>query len=393
MTATFAASVDLASNVVTLGAMRVALEPAAQPGRFRLPEVGSVCAVTFGERSALVTNALAGEIPAEDLIAGLRKLALEGDMQPLADAVLLVLAGGGEEAPSFAECIEAVSRHQGLDWQSAQQMGALEVDRCTAALAARTNQARNGGNSDGGGWTRFEFVAPADTPDLHRLCAEMAARLLARGVNPGESIRPERMPDKRPRLRVRAVPAARSANGEVAGLTDPAPAGIRSARAMTDVSSAAASANGPGQVLLKSNLQPEAHVAPAPEPAVAATREQLRANDVHPAAETGVTQATPARSRFARVLKAPAHLRPVPDRDRGVTVKSGGFAAPASSAVAVSLELPYLVPEQQAGEPTLAAGAALIEEWPTSPRLAERDWLYEVALALADECDLRGLNA
>ena len=87
---------------------------------------------------------------------------------------MLALAGGGEPAPSFAECARTACRNANCDWQSVQQTAAVLVDQ----LAGSTDVARCRRWMDPLRVSRSVRVSPT----LEDCCRQMLERLLERGT-------------------------------------------------------------------------------------------------------------------------------------------------------------------------------------------------------------------
>jgi len=433
------ASVDLARNLVSLGATRVLLEPGPRPGLFRLPDGGAVRAVTFRERSAAVTEALADHDPRAALIGGLRRIGLEGNATPVADAVLLALAGGAVEAPSFAECLEAVCRSRGLDWQSAQDVGALAVDRLIAhgldgaaagSAAAREPMSRGRDDRRETGWMRFEFApaaapdrpvefapyAPQDLPveftpyaaqdlpvdsmpaapqDLLDICANMTARLLSRGVSPSEALSATRRAPQLPKVRLRPVPVASmaplTANSRQIAWTahnpDGAPAGL-----LREGGGAAVESPARGD---DAEVDAAAGTAGNPRELAAVIEKRAGTAAAHPSSIRAFT----ARAMLAASVRETPRANPEWRVARDGMAHSAGISEWAPLEASATARSSWALPEASLAvlssprtHEATASPPALPDARPSD--IGEpRDWLGEIARALADECDLRGLGA
>lgn len=378
MTAAAAVSVDLKRGVVTLGATQVALAPADRLGWFRLPGGSLARMIGFIERTALVADALASEDPQGAVTERLREAALTGAHDPITDAVLLALAGGAEEAPSFAECLETVCRLHALDWQSAQGMLAVEVDQMAAG--AGNERAAPGEGKD---WIRFEFAPKPEAIDLAAICAEMTARLLARGLSLAEEIvrgeAERRIPVVRPRkngvvsekpLRASAVDSpVRASSGAAAD----APLG-----GAAPGSSAAPS------------LNEFAHEA---EWQTADAADGSRAEAMSARAFQKSRVRILPRSAVDNALRRAAAENELPTPED--TAVSFSSALPVPSAFSNS-EQPLARsdwPDFNGNEHERAPNGLLPVRGNEAPRFESPDWVFEIAQALADECDLRGLDA
>jgi hypothetical protein len=405
MSRTAAVSVDLARGEVVLGALRVCLERVDQSHRFRIAGRAVVRTVTFEERRFAVHNARVGQNPARDLVANLRALAMDGESDIVADGVLLALAGGGEVAPAYEECAVTAAQALGWGWAAVNEAPAIEVDRVLAATSS---------HQEADGWTRFVF-ADGPSRDLEQTCSDMIERLLDRGSAVVEepssfsgtlSPSPSEPPDVERR---QASPAESEARP--AGLPVAANAGAPAAPERREAAQKArAGAFG-------RTLSPEPVQRSAPEDAPPPVPPQKRQAEIQAGAA-----ATRARVRFglpdseakaernrisARVQQAGARRVSSPALSQQAASGPGsshvpgnpepfGFRPPAAPARAAdwpprgnppSLAAPlhsWSLQDLQAG-----AGAA--------PALAvsneQPDWLFEIAQALADECDIRGIDS
>jgi hypothetical protein len=404
-------TVDFERGEVVLGSRCVCLEPVGQPYRFRLTGGVIVRAVTFEERSRAVRKALIAPDPAQALIDTLRALAMEGAADAVTDAVVLALAGGSEDAPGFDECAVAAARMHGWDWTTLNQAPAIEVDRVLANAPAPAQP---------GGWMRFVFAA-ADAGDLDQLLPEMAERLLERGIGrPHERQAGEAVP-------WHASPAKDLAVGAQSGTEDtprqalysPTPVGPA-----IDPARISASAKPRFPVLDKPLAEPPARphasspplgVPPVavPEPlqavrgAAAALRTRVLLNplDTGPPPESGAPRVS-VRVIEPAPLSAPPALS-APHQASGMDSPATTVAPPHAR---TSLEYPAPVlarPSSAASRPTPAALAletrAALAPLPqpqshpahgsAEPASQMPGWLAEIARALADECDLRGIDA
>lgn len=122
-------TVDLATGVVTIGGTRVTLDRDAT--YFTAPDGFRARALTFAERSSIVAGALIDPEPNRSLLTKLRSLAAPSHdtATEMSDALMLALAGGGEPAAPFPDCSREACRRQGTDWQTVQQTPAVLVDQ------------------------------------------------------------------------------------------------------------------------------------------------------------------------------------------------------------------------------------------------------------------------
>ncbi len=162
MNGTLHIAVDLDEGVVQLGAERVRLLPDRGDGFYLNNRRGPmVRALRFEERSLLLTTADSnGDVAT--LIADAAFVSSGYCDDAVRVAVSLALAGGGEEAPSFAECARLVEQQAG--WNPEQVSGtlALVIDRLCS-------------NVESNGWERIVFEE--GEPDLETLIARMVLNL------------------------------------------------------------------------------------------------------------------------------------------------------------------------------------------------------------------------
>jgi hypothetical protein len=405
MTAAVSVTVDFERGEVVLGSRSVCLEPVGQPYRFRLTGGAAVRAVTFEERSRAVREALIAPDPPDALIAALRTLATDAAVDAATDAVVLALAGGSEDAPGFDECAVAAARVHGWDWTTLNQAPAIEVDRALASAPLQP---------EAGGWMRFVFAAN-DAAELDQLLSEMAERLLDRGIGrPRERQSGEAEPPP-------ASPAKYSAAGaqpEIAkpvrsALHSPTPAGPPADPARIPASESPRF-RVPGRPLDGSPARPPAPrplpatprvTAPGSQPAApgaaAALRTKVLLNrlDASPAPESGAP-----RVRVRVIEEASYSAPPAVSAPRTASRVDSSTAAVAPPRSASSVEHPaasaFAWPSRAASTtlaPPLEPAAGLVpQSQPHShpaPTAEQRDWLAEIARALAEECDLRGIDA
>lgn len=418
-------TVDLATGVVMLGGTCVSFVRDGED--YVTPHGLRARALTFEERSHIVAGALMEREPNRALLAKLRNLAsIPASVDPaLANALLLAFAGGGEPGPDFAECARAACRNGTRNWQIIQKTAALVVDQLASA---------NESSSNVGGWTRFEFQQePESPPSLEDCCRLMIEDLLDRGMpreveqkqeTPAEphswekhAKRLDRRDDSQPdpfdsdsdpavrrpvRARPRAAQALR-ARVTLSPAEDPARQTPGLPGALSPVSSA----------LKEIDPWPEQDP-PQSVPEIERVRESS-------AVEYGVpSSATTERTamwddRSGAAAKLPATLGDTTASE--TQVKQSASAAPkrwtarlpANSRIRAHRldDLParsepsatQLKPLEHVFPPGSPAPAAdykssEIVKPDVHPRaLSQRDWLYEIATALFDECDLRGLDA
>lgn len=392
-------------------------------------------ALTFEERSSVVAGTLMDPEPNRALLTKLRTLAKvhpDTDSE-LADALVLALAGGGEPAPPFAECARTACRKGNLDWQSVYQSAALLVDQLASSA---------GSPSGNDGWIRFEFWEGPEL-SLGDCCRQMLERLLRRGTpqqleqeqeatpgpgssppqaklkaaredsptGPLNSMRAEVSPQGRStgprvaqRLRTRATLTRAGEVPQTAALkVSNAPSRVSSALRAIPLSSAlmGASPNAPGEIAPTQAADPRAD-----RSAVSRSAEQTadwvgkssasvepypRVRDtlpsgvqVPPSNRASVQTTSAAPSRTATPIPGKPRLRG--HRLRDLHVRNAEAFQPAIGEL----------PSPSASPAGMSASTSSDDAMTIMPRRAvspERDWIHEIAAALADECDLRGLDA
>jgi hypothetical protein len=372
--------VDLARSEVVLGTVRVLLQPAGSA--FRLPGGATVRLSTFGERSWSAREALAGA----DLVETLRSFAMQGEPDALGDAVMLALAGGGEEAPSFEICAVEAARIHGWSWKALNEAPAIEVDRAVAV-------------SQEDGWKRFVF----GTEEIDELVKEMVERLLERAVGGSEQRAPSERSEQR---RHAAWPNQVTPEYDAIRLRVP-----DSQAGEFDTDAAVVHVGQAFSLRTRSQrVQPSA-ARPVAKSKQAATDVRVASHVATPpltneAAATPVGQALSLRTRSQRVQ--PSAARPAP-------VQPELKLTPASTWIAVSHtdgrssgEWRSERPPQPEGPPDTSettylrpvahaqhrqSSAAVTPACKLEFATPATDWLEEIARRLAAECDLRGLDA
>ncbi len=431
-------SVDLTAPAIVFGSRRVELCPLGD--HYVVEGSLRVRLVTVAERREAVRLALASSDPSSTLLDELRRAALVGGAHPDADAIILALAGGAEEGLPFAASARRLVDGGAAHCGSIDDLAALVADR----LAARA--ARPALTDD---WVRIEFspAAAADAGEIGcgtsdsgdgttALCEAMLARLLARGTPDSTPWVDDRSPDTET-SRSAPRPEGTSSFDDLARATRRAvtDAGApyvatptttsRAAAAVSDTPVAtAAAARGPVQPIAPrepalagatsapasigdgSDLIARARHSAFPRPADAAReRPRSRAWLGRGALDGGSAGLTGERAAPARVSALPertATSRPatsvvgtLPDSDMSDFHIAAGLRndprprAPCEASTASLRRSPFRSVASGPPEPFLhtpddasvaaAAGSA-------------HDPLYEIARALADECDLRGID-
>ncbi len=418
-------TVDLATGVITLGPAQLRLERHGQ--KYIAPGGLLVRALTFGERSSVVAGALMDPEPNRALLAKLRQFSnvLPDNESEIADALVLALAGGGEMAPPFAECARTACRNANLDWHSVYQSAAVLVDQ----LAVSTGSPR-----PDDGWTRFEFREAPEPPTLEECCRQMLEKLLERGApqaaeqeqevarRPGFSPPQAALQDAQedsPVGPANSIGAGVSSQREAAwpSATQPLRARAMMPRAVgllpaaphavPKVSSPVRSArrqisHGPDfdeaspSVLNKIDAGQAAEQGEEPrtvEPVDGWQGEPIANSKPHPTVwdviPPGGQVTGPARASGQAVSAATSRtVAPVmartparPHRLRELTTRSAEALQTATIERLSDSLSPTGVPSLTLSEDASRAG------------FLQRDWIQEIAVALADECDLRGLDA
>lgn len=421
-------TVDLATGVVTLGGTHLTLERDGE--RYVAPGGRRLRALTFEERSSVVAGALIDPEPNCALLTKLRNLgnipADNGDQ--LMDALVLALAGGGEAAPSFAECARTACRNAGWNWQSVQETAAVVVDQLAEAADPPVNL---------DGWIRFEFrEAPQSPPSLEDCCREMLEQLLQRGTPQDEAPEEEANPG-REFFASRSIQDARDTSGadvpdglETGDIprngTSTWPSSAHSLRARAKLSPASeASSQAP---TASENASPAVHIPRAifgwsqertMQPARAAV-EPLR---IRAAAENAsanppsnelsdawVDSSGPSETRYPTLREAAVadrEFRHLPSAAVPTLPVSSNLPIPTPAKARVRAhrlrDLPARGREGAPvpwGEPSTAPDVSpptlsevVVKDRAPQSGAPQRDWIYEIATALSDECDLRGLDA
>jgi hypothetical protein len=418
-------TVDLATGVVTIGGTRVALERAGAyftaPGGFRAR------ALTFAERSSIVAGALIDPEPHRSLLTKLRALAAPAydKTDDVTDALILALAGGGEAAAPFSDCAREACRKRDSDWQTVQQAPAVLVDQIAS---------EKGSADDETGWTRFEFrEAGQDSVSAEDCCRLMLEQLLERGTPQGESASersnvasegssavhnlgdrlsdndgsastgqlPDDIPQRpiaawpraaqSPRLRA-MLPASDEASPKpVTAKEKPASTGgtLRSGSEWPKQSLQQAVDAAPdprAELFTQASLPvPEKHTDYAAVPSDSTQKSTTTLWDAVTAPTAAISSAAvSAASAQSKSAAGPPKARLRAHRLRDLPLRPAETAralAPAELSLASAMPLTPTTSETPLNDKTVVAVAP------------QRDWLYEIATALADECDLRGLDA
>jgi len=407
-------TVDLATGVVTIGGTRVHL--ACADGYFTAPGGFRARALTFAERSSIVAGALIDPEPQRALLTKLRALAAPAydKSDQVTDALILALAGGGESAGSFSDCARDACRKQGTDWQAMQQSPAVLVDQIASQQPGVDGET---------GWTRFEFrEAPQDLISVEDCCRLMLEQLLERGMPMNEAI------GETSSVGSKGWCAAPHAGHLISGDD----VNSRGGRLADDPAQSNTLASWPGAVqsprlrAILPLMQPPPDDRAQPRPKRCFVTGTVRSNS-DGAEETWRQSAAPGlqypESRVAhaslRDAGKPAAKPSAPSQtSKAITTTLRDTAAASPAAPVSALSTVPMLPNSKAAAPkawlpdappqtattALSRGEAsalsprptmsdLAATHPTTPLVAsQRDWIYEIATALADECDLRGLD-
>jgi hypothetical protein len=413
-------TVDLAGGEVVLGDRRVVLTavPDAPSGaatrstaRFQLDDGAVVRLIGFGERSRLVRDALADDNPPRALLTLLRAAAHQGPGGSLADAVLLAIAGGAEQAPEFDRCAVEASRLQAWSWLSVHDAPAIVVDRVVSNPREP---------EPSGGWTRFVFPG-GGTRELEALVDEMVASLLTRGAPIGSEAA-EHLEDAplreaapmpvdsrsavaRSSRRARMPLSHRTATDDVAGATSATDAGSDPAIG----SSTASAGDRPASAIRGSRRTPSPRERRTTAPGTASVAAPVPSRRLWPPA-TGPAP-MPRRAPTPFPVRSIAGSRPGEHGpvSRSLPVRAGVDGPPASEAAVPALVLPGAATPITsdarsasatsrpipggAGEDLMAHQRAPLGAARATATLYSADLLDEIAHALAVECDLRGIDA
>ena len=422
-------TVDLATGVITLGSTQVTLERHGE--QYIAPGGLLVRALTFGERSSVVAGALMDPEPNRALLAKLRHFSnvLPDTESRIADALVLALAGGGETAPPFAECARTACRNANLDWNSVHQSAAVLVDQ----LAGSTDSP-----CADEGWTRFEFREVSESsPSLEDCCRQMLEKLLERGTPqeaeqeapPGPGSSPSQAPlllaqEDSPGDPPDPIGAGVSSEKESAwrnatqplraratlprAVEVPQAATLKSPKASSPVSGALREIS-LGSVLNESS--------PSAPDKIASTQAAERCEESRTAELAEGWHGEPiANSKpYSTLWDAipPGEQVPRPPRAsvRTLSTSTGRIAAPimaktrarphrlrdsparsAESLQPAMIERPSPLPSLT-GMSSLTLSEDTTTDTAQSAVSLQHDWIHEIAVALADECDLRGLDA
>jgi hypothetical protein len=335
----------------------------------------------------VLRDALVANDPGAALVGLLQGLALDGAPDEVVNAVLLALAGGGETAPGFNECAVEACRLRGWDWRTLNDSAAIHVDRCVQT------------RSDSG-WTRFAFVTSAaedDSSELAGAIREMTELLLERagsggdpqavGIEPWDDV-PDDWPMDRP---ADSAPGESFATGRAQRSERLAHAGVE--HEIPNRTNPASI----GFVSQKSEAPVDQGELERPDgQAVGVARFRLRREGTAKDRESTLWDHTGAQHTRDRGL---AGLEPAPARRTGGPRREVDWSSETGHG-AVSGRLATYSQPAHASCPQFTRGEqprrteASDAKSQVEPQLAPPviDWLDHIARALADECDLRGID-
>ena len=169
MNAALQIAVDLEQGEIRLGTERVRLLPVAGDV-FCLNDARGplVRALKFEERSMLLGDAADRDVASLVADAALVSAGVASD--DVRVAASLALAGGGEKAPAFPDCVEFVEQQYGWNEKRVGETMALVIDRLCSAMVQQ----------DANGWKQIVFEK--SDADLGTLISQMASNLSQRAV-------------------------------------------------------------------------------------------------------------------------------------------------------------------------------------------------------------------
>src|SRR5690349_6138957 len=160
-------AVDLEQGEIRLGTESVRLLPVAGDV-FCLNDARGplVRALKFEERARLLSNVSDRDVASLVADAALVSCGVCSDEVRIAAS--LALAGGGEEAPAFSECVQFVEQRYGWDEKRIAESIGLVIDRLCGQMAQQ----------DTNGWKQIVFEK--SDADLGALVSRMASNLSQR---------------------------------------------------------------------------------------------------------------------------------------------------------------------------------------------------------------------
>jgi hypothetical protein len=373
-------AVDLEQGEIRLGTESVRLLPVAGDV-FCLNDARGplVRALKFEERARLLSDA--GDRDVASLVADAALVSAGVAIDEIRIAASLALAGGGEEAPAFPECVQFVEQRYGWDEKRIAETMALVVDRLCGQMVQQ----------DSNGWKQIVFQK--SDGDLGALISQMATNLSQRATGAERKVNAEPESAKKINSPLTSHQQSRSTSSDGFDsqfhLSPSSPGPIKS------VSSVLPLKRSPFRVLSvntdKTEFETPAFVASEPNEVLAAAPTRSKSIP-HP---TTIAAASLSED-------FPAALKPQSNRVNFST--SQAAAAPAKIEQALSQPLtsfPSWQPlatssssAQPSSEPVRMSSRSFAPSQTTiqtTPEFAN-DWLAEMAQLLEAECDMRGID-
>lgn len=194
-------AVDLEQSEIRLGTESVRLLPVAGDV-FCLNDVRGplVRALKFEERARLVSDA--GDRDVASLVADASLVSAGVSPDEIRIAASLALAGGGEEAPGFPECVQFVEQRYGWDEKRIGESMALVIDRLCGQMVQQ----------DSNGWKQIVFQK--SEADLGALISQMATNLSQRAGTVSESKNNSESSTNKQKIQPTSHQPSRSTNGD-----------------------------------------------------------------------------------------------------------------------------------------------------------------------------------
>ncbi len=384
-------AVDLEQGEIRLGTESVRLLPVAGDV-FCLNDARGplVRALKFEERARLLSEGSDRDVAS--LVADAALVSSGVATEEIRIAASLALAGGGEEAPAFPECVRFVEQRYGWDEKRIAESMALVIDRLCSPLVQQ----------DASGWKQIVFQK--SDADLGTLISQMASNLSQRAVAADRKISAEPETAQRKNSPLTSPQPSRSTNSSdfESELPSSSPDG-----SFESVSSVLPVRRSPFRVLAvktDKTTQFDSTVIASSSSAYNADSETPASafsefNEI-PAAATRSQSALLSTAIAAAAVKTDFPPAPKPQSNRVQFSQSQAAAAPAK--IERSSPLPVAsFPSWQPFATSSSNVAPSSEPVGTSPRAfpvaapetqSSQDWLAEVAQLLEVECDLRGID-
>ncbi len=382
-------AVDLEQGEIRLGTESVRLLPVAGDV-FCLNDARGplVRALKFEERARLLSDVSDRDIAS--LVADAALVSSGVATEEIRIAASLALAGGGEEAPAFPECMQFVEQRYGWDEKRIAETMALVVDRLCGQMVQQ----------DASIWKQIVFQK--SDADLGALISQMASNLSQRAGAQKINIDPEKpQPSKRSQLPQQH--ASPSAHGSLQAVSSLLPVKRTPFRVLAVNTDKPTQTEIPAITSPKPSELPQALIEHNPLPlsttSAAASLESdfpatLRQQSHH--ADFSLSQSG-AQANCVNFSQSAAQ----PYR---VNLSQSQAAAPAKIEQSASQSVatfPTTFPEWQPFTTSPSTTKPASEPAPTSARAftvaapethTSQDWLAEVAQLLEAECDLRGID-